>query len=114
MVFKIFRAIFTIHQKVTLVFLSVFSGSLEYVADHWQEDAFFGYQYLNGVNPLVIEKCTEIPANFPVTQEMVAESLGKGTTLSEELQVTGLWLLAFSSNLWLSFTQNFTRVVLTS
>lgn len=90
--------------------LSIFSASPEYVADHWLEDTFFGYQYLNGVNPLVIEKCTEIPANFPVTQEMVVESLGKATTLSEEVQVTGLWFLAFSSNLQLRFTKNLTRV----
>uniref|UniRef100_A0A8C0GU15 Arachidonate lipoxygenase 3 n=1 Tax=Chelonoidis abingdonii TaxID=106734 RepID=A0A8C0GU15_CHEAB len=47
----------------------------EYVTKHWQEDAFFGYQYLNGFNPVLIRKCTALPENFPVTQEMVAGSI---------------------------------------
>uniref|UniRef100_A0A8C0GX19 Arachidonate lipoxygenase 3 n=1 Tax=Chelonoidis abingdonii TaxID=106734 RepID=A0A8C0GX19_CHEAB len=39
--------------------------SPEYVTKHWQEDAFFGYQYLNGFNPVLIRKCTALPENFP-------------------------------------------------
>ncbi|XP_042341738.1 polyunsaturated fatty acid lipoxygenase ALOX15B-like isoform X2 [Plectropomus leopardus] len=43
----------------------------DYVQKHWKEDAFFGYQYLNGVNPMLIRRCSTLPGNFPVTDDMV-------------------------------------------
>ncbi|KAM3623573.1 uncharacterized protein V6R79_012816 [Siganus canaliculatus] len=42
-----------------------------YVREHWKEDAFFGHQFLNGVNPMVIRRCTTLPRNFPVTEKML-------------------------------------------
>ncbi|KAF3687751.1 Arachidonate 15-lipoxygenase B [Channa argus] len=43
----------------------------EYVEQHWKEDAFFGYQFLNGVNPMLVKRCSVLPGNFPVTDDMV-------------------------------------------
>lgn len=63
------------------------SWGLEYVAEHWAEDSFFGYQYLNGINPGLIRRCTRLPDKFPVTDAMVAPLLGEGTCLQAELEV---------------------------
>lgn len=74
------------------------------MAEHWREDSFFGYQYLNGINPGLIRRCTQIPDKFPVTDDMVAPFLGEGTCLQAELEVrpgwgetpTASWLSPFS------------------
>ncbi|XP_027980913.1 arachidonate 15-lipoxygenase B isoform X3 [Eumetopias jubatus] len=61
----------------------------EYVFKHWQEDAFFASQFLNGLNPVLIRRCRHLPENFPVTDDMVAPMLGPGTSLQAELEVRG-------------------------
>ncbi len=57
-----------------------------YEAGRWTSDEEFGYQMLNGVNPIVIEKCEKLPHNFPVTNEMVGPFLS--LSLEEEMKVT--------------------------
>ncbi|XP_065426439.1 hydroperoxide isomerase ALOXE3-like [Chrysemys picta bellii] len=64
----------------------------EYVREHCREDTFFGYQFLNGVHPMVIRRCTELPCNFPVTPAMVASSLGESTSLQDELEKGNIFL----------------------
>ncbi len=43
----------------------------------WATDVEFGRQMLNGFNPVVIERCTSLPKNFPVTDEMMSLNLAK-------------------------------------
>ncbi|KAM4522903.1 hydroperoxide isomerase ALOXE3-like isoform 2-T5 [Odontesthes bonariensis] len=64
----------------------------EYVSEHWKEDDFFGFQFLNGVNPNVIERCSKLPPNFPVTEEMVKLFLRDGSTLKTEMEKGNIFL----------------------
>ncbi|KAK5852920.1 hypothetical protein PBY51_006753 [Eleginops maclovinus] len=64
----------------------------EYVAEHWTEDDFYGYQFLNGVNPGVIKRCSELPTNFPVTEEMVKPFLEEGSSLQKEMEKGNMFL----------------------
>ncbi len=43
----------------------------------WATDVEFGRQMLNGVNPVVIERCMSLPENFPVTDKMLSLDLAK-------------------------------------
>ncbi|XP_012868707.1 PREDICTED: arachidonate 15-lipoxygenase B isoform X3 [Dipodomys ordii] len=65
----------------------------EYIYEHWQEDAFFASQFLNGLNPVLIRRCHSLPENFPVTDAMVAPVLGPETTLQAELERGSLFLV---------------------
>uniref|UniRef100_A0A8C5BC38 Arachidonate 5-lipoxygenase a n=1 Tax=Gadus morhua TaxID=8049 RepID=A0A8C5BC38_GADMO len=44
--------------------------------------------FLNGCNPVVLQKCTKLPDKFPVTHEMVAFCLERDLTLEEEIELT--------------------------
>ncbi|AWP20072.1 putative epidermis-type lipoxygenase 3-like [Scophthalmus maximus] len=64
----------------------------EYVTEHWQEDDFYGSQFLNGINPNVIKRCSELPPNFPVTEEMVKPFLDEGASLKREMEKGNIFL----------------------
>uniref|UniRef100_A0A8C6KNE2 Si:dkey-17e16.9 n=1 Tax=Nothobranchius furzeri TaxID=105023 RepID=A0A8C6KNE2_NOTFU len=64
----------------------------EYVSKHWDEDDFFGFQYLNGPNPNVIKLCKKLPSNFPV-EEMVRDFLPRGSTLEMEMEKGNIFLV---------------------
>uniref|UniRef100_A0A8C4S5Y4 Arachidonate 12-lipoxygenase, 12R-type-like n=1 Tax=Erpetoichthys calabaricus TaxID=27687 RepID=A0A8C4S5Y4_ERPCA len=66
----------------------------EYTHHHWTEDSFFGYQYLNGCNPIIIQKCIQIPKNFPVTNSMVSQFLNGGS-LDKEIKKGNIFLVDY-------------------
>ncbi|XP_031557674.1 allene oxide synthase-lipoxygenase protein-like [Actinia tenebrosa] len=64
--------------------------------DVWLEDRVFGMQYLNGVNPMMIQRCDKLPEGFPVTHALVANLLDRGLTLEQELQAGHVYLADYS------------------
>eukprot|EP00066_Takifugu_rubripes_P002283 XP_003964111.1 PREDICTED: arachidonate 5-lipoxygenase-like [Takifugu rubripes] len=74
------------------IFVAIKNTVSEYVMKHWKADFMFGYQFLNGCNPGVIQKCTKLPEKLPVTNEMVSVCLERGLTLEEELQAGNIYI----------------------
>uniref|UniRef100_A0A3Q4B7E6 Uncharacterized protein n=1 Tax=Mola mola TaxID=94237 RepID=A0A3Q4B7E6_MOLML len=74
----------------------VLNYSKEYVMQHWKEDFMFGYQFLNGCNPVVIEKCTKLPDKFPVTHGMVSVCLERELTLEQEIEAGNMYIADYA------------------
>uniref|UniRef100_A0A3Q2Z8E5 Si:dkey-17e16.9 n=1 Tax=Hippocampus comes TaxID=109280 RepID=A0A3Q2Z8E5_HIPCM len=72
--------------------MSSFPAPSEYLFEHWKDDDFYGYQFLNGVNPHLIKRCYELPPNFPVTEEMVKPYLEIGMPLHNEFKRGNMFL----------------------
>ncbi|XP_061565149.1 polyunsaturated fatty acid lipoxygenase ALOX15B-like isoform X1 [Cololabis saira] len=82
-------------DDISNVFYCKKTSKSEYVKQHWEEDAFFGYQYLNGVNPLLIRRCTALPSNFPVTDSM--DSHHARCSLNDEIKKGNVFLLDYKN-----------------
>ncbi|KAA0721569.1 Arachidonate 5-lipoxygenase [Triplophysa tibetana] len=65
------------------------------VMEDWNTDYMFGYQFLNGCNPVMIRKCVELPKTFPVTHKMVEGSLSRGRTLQQELKDGNIYIVDY-------------------
>uniref|UniRef100_A0A665VSC1 Arachidonate 5-lipoxygenase a n=1 Tax=Echeneis naucrates TaxID=173247 RepID=A0A665VSC1_ECHNA len=74
------------------IFVRIKNTISEYVMQHWKEDFMFGYQFLNGCNPVMIQKCTKLPDKFPVTHEMVSVSLERELTLEQEIEAGNIYI----------------------
>ncbi|KAM4045596.1 polyunsaturated fatty acid lipoxygenase ALOX15B-like [Anomaloglossus baeobatrachus] len=82
-------------EDIKTVFYFNRTKTSDEVSRIWNEDSFFGYQYLNGINPMLIKKCSKLPENFPVSSSMVASSLGSSTDLDKELQNGNVFLIDY-------------------
>uniref|UniRef100_H3DKZ7 Arachidonate epidermal lipoxygenase 3 n=1 Tax=Tetraodon nigroviridis TaxID=99883 RepID=H3DKZ7_TETNG len=82
-------------ESINRVFCFKRTDISDYVRDHWKEDSFFGYQFLNGVNPMLIRRCSALPANLPVTDEMVSN--GGQFRLEEEMQKGNIFLCDYKN-----------------
>ncbi|XP_058527184.1 polyunsaturated fatty acid 5-lipoxygenase isoform X2 [Ochotona princeps] len=77
------------------IFVKISNTISERVMNHWQEDVMFGYQFLNGCNPVLIRRCTELPPKLPVTTEMVECSLERQLSLEQEVQQGNIFIVDF-------------------
>ncbi|XP_038157960.1 polyunsaturated fatty acid lipoxygenase ALOX15B-like [Cyprinodon tularosa] len=65
---------------------------LDYVRNNWKDDDFFGYQFLNGLNPMVIRRCDTLPDNFPVTDDMISQYSKGPSSLDQEMKCGNIFL----------------------
>ncbi|XP_044025317.1 hydroperoxide isomerase ALOXE3-like [Siniperca chuatsi] len=79
-------------EDMKKIFWSKRTKMSEYITEHWKEDDFYGFQFLNAINPTVIKRCSELPPNFPVTEEMVKPFLEKGSSLQKEIEKGNIFL----------------------
>ncbi|XP_039981087.1 hydroperoxide isomerase ALOXE3 [Xiphias gladius] len=79
-------------EDIKQIFWTKNTKMSEYVTEHWKEDDFYGSQFLNGINPNVIKRCSELPPNFPVTEKMVKPFLEEGCSLQEEMKKGNIFL----------------------
>ncbi|XP_029605435.1 hydroperoxide isomerase ALOXE3-like [Salmo trutta] len=80
--------------ELSHVFNSRKTDVYDYVEKNWKKDEFFGYQLLNGLNPMMIHRCSKLPENFPVTEDMVKASLF-GKSLESEFQKGNIFLVDY-------------------
>lgn len=68
---------------------------------HWMDDEFFGHQLLNGPNPMMLRRCSELPLNFAVNDGMVQSFLGSGTSLTLEMKVKQYQICSLALSIWM-------------
>ncbi|XP_078143017.1 polyunsaturated fatty acid lipoxygenase ALOX15B [Centroberyx gerrardi] len=71
------------------------NSTARFVQAHWADDWFFGYQTLNGSNPLLLRRTRLLPAHLSVTSDMLRPFLPDRSSLEEELEKGSVYLLDY-------------------
>ncbi|KAK0133408.1 Arachidonate 12-lipoxygenase, 12R-type [Merluccius polli] len=79
--------LFPCHRWMSRGELVELRGGPEYVIEHWKDDDFYGFQFFNAVNPNIIHRCSQLPHNFPVTEDMVKPFLQEASSLHAEMKL---------------------------
>ncbi|RVE68800.1 hypothetical protein OJAV_G00095080 [Oryzias javanicus] len=66
----------------------------EYTMNNWTKDSFFGSQFLNGLNPMVIRRIDSLPKNLSVKDDMVIPN--SSDTLKCELKKGNIFLCDYT------------------
>lgn len=61
----------------------------------WRTDEEFGREFLDGVNPVMIKRCTEPISKFPLKSEMVRNLLDRGMDLEEEMKAGHIYYIDY-------------------
>ncbi|XP_036066670.1 polyunsaturated fatty acid lipoxygenase ALOX15B [Oryzias melastigma] len=62
----------------------------EYVMNNWKKDSFFGSQFLNGLNPMMIRRIHSLPQNLSVDENMIIP--GSSDSLKTEMRNGNIFL----------------------
>uniref|UniRef100_A0A3Q3WN32 Lipoxygenase domain-containing protein n=1 Tax=Mola mola TaxID=94237 RepID=A0A3Q3WN32_MOLML len=71
------------------------NSTARFVHAHWMDDWYFGYQCLNGCNPLLLRQTRLLPPNLAITSDMLRPFLPGGSSLEQELQKGTVYLLDY-------------------
>lgn len=63
--------------------------------DRWRTDEEFGRECLDGINPVLIRRCSEPISKFPVTNDMVGNLLDRGMTLEQEMKAGHIYCIDY-------------------
>ncbi|XP_065833576.1 allene oxide synthase-lipoxygenase protein-like [Oscarella lobularis] len=75
--------------------LGVGHGKVPSVSERWYTDREFGRQFLQGVHPNAIRGVNKLPAKFPVTDEQVKGTLGRGVTLQQAINAGHIYMVDY-------------------